>query len=79
MINQMDVNKALTEIPCCTCTDWRRDKVVARLAAFFLACEAGQRPAVPARDELLRGCCRRPQVVMTLPGAALIGNMVKVE
>lgn len=78
MINQMDVNKALTEIPCCTCTDWRRDKVVARLAAFFLACEAGQQPKL-TRADLMRGCCRQPQVVMTLPGAALIGNMVKIE
>ena len=75
MINQMDVNKALTEIPCCTCTDWRRDKVVARLGAFYLAHEAGQRPAVPTRDELLRGCCRQPQEGLTLLGASLIGNL----
>ena len=71
----MDANAVFTAIPCCICTDWRRDKVVARLGAFYLQCEVGQRPKVPSRAELMRGCCQQPQVVMTIPGAVLIGNV----
>ena len=74
----MNTNEALTAIPCCTCTDYRRDKVVARLAAFFLEHEAGHEPKL-TRAQLMTGCCQQPQVVMTLPGAALIGNLVEIK
>jgi len=69
------INRAFSAFPCLGCGDFRRDKVVARLALFYLACEAGQRPALPTRDELLRGCCRQPQEGLTLLGASLIGNL----
>jgi hypothetical protein len=64
----------LTEIPCCSCTDYRRDKIVARLAAFYLAHEAGHQPKL-TRDNLMKGCCRQPYPVMTIPGATLIGSV----
>jgi hypothetical protein len=68
----MDVNAVLA---CCSCTDWRRDRVVARLAQFYLQSLSGKAPTPPTIAELTRGCCQEPRAVMTIPGAALIGNV----
>jgi hypothetical protein len=46
------------EIPCCSCGSWQRDRVLTRLVLFYLQSEAGQKPKVPTRAELMRGCCR---------------------
>jgi len=60
------VNVAFNEVPCCSCGDWRRDFVLARLIMFWLASSAGQKPPVPTRDEIFRNCCRSPQTGITI-------------
>jgi hypothetical protein len=59
----MDVNAVFTAIPCCGCSSARRDAVVARLGALYLALREGQAPQVPTRAELLRGCCRSDELI----------------
>jgi hypothetical protein len=55
-------SQAYTQIPCCGCNDYRRDKILTRLAMFWLACERGEQPKVPTRAELLRGCCKSAEL-----------------
>jgi hypothetical protein len=71
-VSAESVNRAFTAFPCINCDDFRRDEVLARLASFYLAYEAGQTPAVPTRAEVLRGCCRQPRESFTLLGAPLM-------
>jgi hypothetical protein len=55
------VNAAYNEVPCCNCTDYHRDFVLARLVMFWSMSLAGQNPPVPSRDEVFKRCCRSPQ------------------
>jgi hypothetical protein len=38
--------------------NWRRDRLLTKLGAFYLAAERGEQPPVPSRSELLSGCCK---------------------
>jgi hypothetical protein len=44
--------------PCFGCTDWRRDRLLQKLGLLYLALERGEKPRIPPRAELLKGCCR---------------------
>jgi hypothetical protein len=69
----MNTNEVYNQIPCCSCGDWRRDRVLTRLGAFYLRSLSGQAPKPPTLDELTRGCCQRPEaanegVTFIMPG-----------
>jgi hypothetical protein len=55
------VNAAFNEVPCCNCTDYHRDFVLARLVLFWSAALAGKNPPVLTKEELFKRCCRFPQ------------------
>jgi hypothetical protein len=54
----MDANEVFTALPCLACADYKRDKVLALLGAFWLASSQGQKPPCPTRAEMLQGCCQ---------------------
>jgi hypothetical protein len=58
-----DLNTTFTAIPCLGCSDWRRDKALVWLGGFYLASLNGQKPAIPTRAQLLRGCCRSAELL----------------
>jgi hypothetical protein len=59
MDDGMDENAILRELPCLECQEFCAMRVRARLGAFALAVLAGEKlSALPARDQLLRGCCK---------------------
>jgi hypothetical protein len=59
----MDANEVFTAIPCLACNDYKRDKVLALLGAYWLASSQGQTPPVPTRAQLLQGCCQAPRLL----------------
>jgi len=54
------VNAAFNEVPCCTCSDFHRDFVLARLVLFWSASLAGQNPVL-TKEQLFANCCKSPQ------------------
>src|SRR5262249_29858949 len=52
------INRTFTAIPCLSCNGGGSDLIKARLAAFWLAAEAGLKPEVPPRSKVMQGCCR---------------------
>ena len=58
----MDQNFCFTQIPCLGCSNFRRDRVLHILAALYLVLEKGDKVRVPTRDELMAGCCQRPDL-----------------
>ena len=54
------VTESFNAIPCAGCGDARRDYVLAKLIRFWQLSLAGNKPAVPTREEILRSCCRTP-------------------
>jgi hypothetical protein len=70
----MDINEVFTRLKCLGgCSDCRRDKILARLGAFYLSALDGNPVEPPPLSEMLRGCCQLPieNVVGTyIPGDA---------
>jgi hypothetical protein len=59
----MDANDVFTAIPCLACADYKREKVLALLGAYWLASSQGQTPPVPTRVQLLQGCCQAARLL----------------
>lgn len=56
-----EISRVFTQLPCLSCGDWRSDRVKAAIGRVYLAVEAGEKlSALPAREQLLRGCCKMP-------------------
>jgi hypothetical protein len=56
-----EISRVFTQLPCLSCGHWRSDRVKAAIGRVYLALEAGEQlSALPAREQLLRGCCRMP-------------------
>jgi hypothetical protein len=54
-----DINWVFSKLPCLCCENWRRDRLLTRIGALYLALERGEQPPIPTRDELMAGCCKR--------------------
>ena len=55
------ISRVFTQLPCLSCGDWRSDRIKAAIGQIYLAVEAGEKlSALPAREQLLRGCCKMP-------------------
>jgi hypothetical protein len=56
----MTESEIFTALPCLSggCTDYRADKVRARVGAFYLRSLAGEKLAPPPLSDVQRGCCR---------------------
>jgi hypothetical protein len=56
-----EISRVFTALPCLSCAHWRSDRVKAEIGRIYLAVEAGETlSALPAREQLLRGCCKMP-------------------
>ena len=56
-----EISGVFTQLPCLSCEHWRSDRVKAAIGRVYLALEAGEQlSALPAREQLLRGCCKMP-------------------
>ena len=56
-----EISRVFTQLPCLSCEHWRSDRVKAAIGRVYLAVEAGEKSmARPAREQLLRGCCKMP-------------------
>jgi hypothetical protein len=53
-----EISRVFTQLPCLGCEHWRSDRVKAAIGRVYLAVEAGETSTLPARDQLLRGCCK---------------------
>jgi hypothetical protein len=64
----MDTNAVFSKIPCCSCTNWRRDRAMTIIGALYLRQLEGKPVRIPTYDELMAGCCQRAD---TVPGTSI--------
>lgn len=64
----MDTNSVYSKIPCCSCTDWRRDRAMTIIGALYLLQLEGKQVRVPGYDQLMAGCCQRADAA---PGSTI--------
>jgi hypothetical protein len=54
----MDLNEVFTRLRCLSCESCQRDKVLAKLGAYYLLALDGHPVPPPPLDEMLKGCCQ---------------------
>jgi len=54
-----EISRVFTALPCLSCAHWRSDRAKAAIGRVYLAVQVGEEiPALPARGQLPRGCCK---------------------